>query len=214
MDFLDPDLVAYAEAHTEEESPVLQELNRYTYANFLVPRMLAGHLQGKILGMLSKMIQPKQVLEIGTYTGYSAICLSEGLKEGGKVHTIDINEELEEIVNKYLSQANVTDKVAYYIGNAIDIIPTIDEKFDLIYIDADKENYSNYYDLVIDKVNSGGYILADNVLWSSKVLEKNKDEWDADTICIREYNQKVHLDSRVENMLLPFRDGIMILRKK
>ncbi|MBL4654371.1 MAG: O-methyltransferase [Bacteroidia bacterium] len=214
MDFLDPDLVDYIEAHTQKETPVLSDLNRYTYANILTPRMLAGHLQGQILGMLSMMIKPKQVLEIGTYTGYSAICLCKGLQDGGKLHTIDMNEELEEMARNYFDKAEVTNKIEYHIGNAIEIIPTINEMFDLVYIDADKENYSQYFDMTLDKLNIGGYIISDNVLWSGKVLEKNKVSWDADTIAIREFNEKVHNDDRVENVLFPIRDGLMIARKK
>ncbi|MBL4716768.1 MAG: O-methyltransferase [Bacteroidia bacterium] len=202
------------EAHTQKETPVLSDLNRYTYANILTPRMLAGHLQGQILGMLSMMIKPKQVLEIGTYTGYSAICLCKGLQDGGKLHTIDINEELEEMAKSYFDKADVTDKIEFLIGNAIEIIPTINETFDLVYIDADKENYIKYFDMTYDKLKTGGYIISDNVLWSGKVLDKNKDNWDADTIAIREFNEKVQNDDRIENVLFPVRDGLMIARKK
>lgn len=214
MDFLDKDLVTYLEAHTQEESPVLKELNRETYATMVNPRMLAGHLQGQVLQMLSKMIRPSQVLEIGTFTGYSSICLCEGLKEDGMLYTIDINEELQEVIDRYILKAGVKHKVKYYIGNAVDIIPTLNKKFDIVYIDADKENYCLYYDLVFDKVINGGFIIADNVLWSGKVLEKKKEEWDNDTIAIRTYNKKIHNDIRVENVLFPIRDGLMIARKK
>src|SRR5665213_1902006 len=171
MDFIDKKIEDYALAHSRPESEVLKKLNRDTNANVLMPRMLSGHMQGNLLSMLSKMIQPKQILEIGTYTGYSAICLAAGLQENGKLHTIDINEELETRVRSFFNEAGLADKINYYIGNAFNIIPTIKEAFDLVFIDADKKNYSNYYDLVFDKVRNGGYIIADNVLWRGKVLE-------------------------------------------
>jgi predicted O-methyltransferase YrrM len=161
--------------------------------------------------MLSHMISPKVILEIGTYTGYSAICLAEGLQKNGKLITIDINEELETMVRKYFEKANLTTVIDYKIGNALQIIPIITEKIDLVFIDADKENYSNYFDLVIDKVNSGGFILADNVLWSGKILEDKKDK---DTAAIHFFNEKIKNDSRVEQILLPIRDGILVIRKK
>lgn len=213
MDFLDEKISAYAEEHTTEESKVLQELNRETNAKVLNPRMLSGHLQGRVLSMISNMIKPKQVLEIGTFTGYSAICLSEGLADGGLIHTIDINDELSDIVKKYIQAASVTHKIKTYRGNALDIIPTIKETFDLVFIDADKINYSNYYDLVFDKIRKGGFILADNVLWSGKVLESRK-KMDDDTLAIDDFNKKVMEDKRVENVILPVRDGLMLIRKK
>jgi predicted O-methyltransferase YrrM len=211
MEFIDPRIEAYALNHSDDESAILKKINRETYANVLMPRMLSGHMQGNALRMLSKMIQPKQILEIGTYTGYSGICLAEGLQKGGKLHTIDINDELEKMVRSYFEEAKLTEYINYYIGNALEIIPTINEKFDMVFIDADKTNYANYYNLVFDKVNSGGYIIADNVLWSGKVLDDKKDK---DTLAIDEYNKIVHSDSRVERMLLPIRDGLMIARKK
>jgi caffeoyl-CoA O-methyltransferase len=177
MDFLPPEIEEYVIAHTQDESEVLKKLNRETYAKVLMPRMLSGHLQGRVLSMVSHMIQPQRILEIGTYTGYSAICFAESLKENGKLITIDINEELELMVRNYLKKAGVEKKVEYIIGNAIDIIPKLDKTFDLVIIDADKDNYTNYYDLVFDKVNKEGYIIADNVLWSGKVL-LNKEEMD------------------------------------
>ncbi len=207
------EIAAYTERYTQKESKLLQELNRDTYANVLTPRMLAGHLQGRTLSMLSKMIQPKIVLEIGTYTGYSAICWSEGLVSGGVVHTIDINEELEDMANRYIFKADKKAVIKTYIGSAIDIIPTIKEKFDVVYIDADKGNYSNYYDMTFDSLNSGGYIIADNVLWSGKVVEP-EDQMDEDTSAIVAYCRKVHNDDRVENVLFPIRDGLLIARKK
>jgi predicted O-methyltransferase YrrM len=170
--------------------------------------MLSGHLQGRVLSMISHMIKPNRILEIGTYTGYSALCLLEGLSQGGKLITIDINEELEQKVRGYF--ASFENRIEYKIGHAIDIIPTLNETFDLVFIDADKSNYCNYFDLVIDKVRAGGFMLADNVLWSGKVLSKDPD---ADTRSIIAFNDKIQNDSRVENVLLPIRDGIMMIRK-
>lgn len=213
MEFIDKDLDDYIVNHTSSESQLLQQVNRDTWANVLMPRMLSGHLQGIVLSMLSHMIKPKRVLEIGTYTGYSAICLAEGMAENGFIHTIDINEELADVVKSYLDEARLEEKSKYHIGNALEIVPTLDEKWDLVFIDADKDNYSNYYDLVIDSVNKGGFIIADNVLWSGKVIEKFRDKLDKDTEALMEFNDKVHQDSRVENVLFPIRDGLMILRK-
>ncbi len=210
MNLLDEKLSDYAESHTSDESDVLRQLNRETNAKVMLPQMLSGHLQGRFLSMISKMILPKSILEIGTYTGYSAICLAEGLSNDGVLHTIDINEELEEMVTKYFDQSGISKKVKKYIGNALEIIPNINDTFDLVFIDADKINYSNYFDLVIDKVTPGGYILADNVLWSGKVVEDKKDK---DTEAINNYNEKIQNDPRVENALVPIRDGIMIARK-
>ncbi len=213
MDFLPAQLEEYVVAHTKEEASVLKELNRETYAKILMPRMLAGHLQGAAIKMFSQMIKPKHVLEIGTYTGYSAICWAEGLQNEGMIHTIDINDELEEMILKYFKKAGFENKIKLHIGNALHIIPQIDAKFDLVYIDADKENYSNYYDLVFDKVKKGGFIIADNVLWSGKVIEPLAPN-DKDTKAILEYNKKVLNDTRVENVLLPIRDGLMVAIKK
>ena len=213
MDFLPKEIADFTELYTQKENELLQELNRDTYANVLTPRMLAGHLQGRTISMLSKMIQPNRVLEIGTYTGYSAICWSEGLRSGGMVHTIDINEELGEMVNRYIAKADREEVIRTYIGSAIDIIPKIKEKFDVVYIDADKENYLNYYDMTFDSLNPGGYIIADNVLWSGKVVEP-EEQMDDDTRALVAYCRKVHNDDRVENVLFPIRDGLMIARKK
>ena len=212
MDFLPKEIDAYSLAHTTSETEVLNDLNRQTNIQILQPRMLSGHLQGRVLSMLSNMVQPTNILEIGTYTGYSAICLSEGLKEGGKVVTIDINAELEDFALSYFEKANVSNKIDFRIGNAIDIIPTLQETFDMVFIDADKTNYSNYFDLVIDKLPKGAYIIADNVLWSGKVVQE-VEERDMETKAIVEYNQKIQNDSRVENVLFPIRDGLMIARK-
>lgn len=213
MDFLPEAIEEYVSKHTEKEPEVLAELNHETWEKVLIPRMLSGHIQGRILSMLSHMIKPTNILEIGTYTGYSAICLAEGLKEGGKIHTIDINEELEPMVNRYIEKSNLKDTVVNHIGNAIDIIPTLSETFDLVFIDADKTNYSNYYDLVFDKVKTGGYIIADNVLWSGKVVDPKEND-DPDTAALKAYCQKVNSDDRVQNVLFPVRDGLMIVRKK
>lgn len=210
MDFIDDSIQQYAEDHTSPESDLLKKINRDTHAKVLMPRMLSGHLQGRLLAMISQMIRPSVILEIGTYTGYSAICLAEGLKPSGKLITIDINEELESTVRNTFKTSAFHDRIDYRIGNAMDIIPTLKEQFDLVFIDADKENYGRYYDLVINHVPLGGYILADNVLWSGKVLDEKPDK---DTRAIQEFNRKVHMDSRIENVLLPIRDGIMLMRK-
>jgi caffeoyl-CoA O-methyltransferase len=210
MDVIQKELQDYAEKHTSEEHPLLKKINRDTNAQVLMPRMLSGQLQGRVLSMISSMIRPKVVLEIGTYTGYSALCLAEGLAPNGKLITIDINEELKDRVCGYFREANLHDAIDYRIGNAIDIIPTLTDRFDLVFIDADKENYARYYDMVIDRVNLNGFILADNVLWSGKVLQQKPDK---DTRAIVEFNAKVQRDKRVENVLLPIRDGIMLMRK-
>ena len=212
MDFLPKEIDAYSVSHTTSETEVLNDLNRQTNIQILQPRMLSGHLQGRVLSMFSNMIQPTNILEIGTYTGYSAICLAEGLKKGGKVVTIDRNAELEDFASSYFEMANVSKNIDFRIGNAIEIIPTLKEKFDLVFIDADKTNYSNYFDLVIDNLPTGAYIIADNVLWSGKVVQK-VEEHDMETKAIVEYNEKIHNDPRVENILFPIRDGLMIARK-
>jgi len=212
MDFLDEKLAAYIDAHTAEEPEHLQQLNRETWAKVIMPRMLSGHLQGRVLAMFSRMIQPKRILEIGTYTGYSALCLAEGLTSDGKLITIDINEELEEIVQRYIGNSDYRDKIETLTGNATDLIPELKETFDLVFIDADKENYCRYYDLVIDKLRPGGFIIADNVLWSGNVI-KNRTDMDEETLAIDLFNKKVHNDSRIENVLFPVRDGLMVCRK-
>jgi caffeoyl-CoA O-methyltransferase len=210
MDVIPKELQDYAEKHTSEESPLLKKINRDTYAQVLMPRMLSGQLQGRVLSMISCMIKPQVILEIGTYTGYSALCMAEGLAKNGKLITIDINEELKDRVSGYFREANLQEKIDYRIGNAIDIIPTLTERFDLVFIDADKENYARYFDMVIDRVNLNGLILADNVLWSGKVLHERPDK---DTRAIVDFNAKIQRDRRIENVLLPIRDGIMLMRK-
>ncbi|HMJ71318.1 MAG TPA: O-methyltransferase [Cyclobacteriaceae bacterium] len=210
MDFIDSKIGGYAESNTSPETQLLKRINRDTHANVLKPRMLSGHLQGRILSMISHMIKPSAILEIGTYTGYSAICLCEGLRPGGKLVTIERNEELEAKLKEYFKEAGLSGSIDLRIGNALKILPELDGKFDLVFIDADKENYSNYFDLVIEKVPPGGFILADNVLWSGKVVEPSPDK---DTRAILAFNDKVHNDPRVENVLIPVRDGIMVMRK-
>jgi caffeoyl-CoA O-methyltransferase len=214
MDFLDAKIEEYVAAHTEKETEVLKKLNRETNAKVLIPRMLSGHLQGRVLSMLSHMIKPKNILEIGTYTGYSAICLSEGMQEDGELTTIDINEELEPMVKRYMKEAGIAKRVNCLIGNATEIIPGLKKTFDLVFIDADKENYSRYYDLVFEKVSPGGYIIADNVLWSGKVIDQEEIQKDLETAAITEFNNKIQEDKRVQNVLFPVRDGLMIIRKK
>ena len=214
MDFIDKELQKYIDEHTATGSDVLAELDRETYANVMLPRMLSGHLQGRVLSMLCYMIKPQNILEIGTYTGYSALCLAEALPDNGKVITIDINEELEDMVNGYIYKSGYKDKIDYRVGDAVEIIPTLDISFDLVFIDADKGNYSNYFELVIDKIPTGAFIIADNVLWSGKVLGKNRKKLDRDTEAIIAFNRKVHEDARIENVLFPIRDGLMVLRKR
>lgn len=213
MDFLPVELQQYVENHTSGESEILKKLNRDTRVNVMKPRMLSGHFQGRLLAMISYMLRPQHILEIGTYTGYSAICLSEGLAEGGLVHTIDVNAELEEMVRRYFAEACVTDKIKYYLGPALSIIPTLPYTFDLVFIDADKMNNANYFDLVLDKVRPGGFIITDNVLWSGKVVDTGNGKIDKDTQSVLDFNQKVQEDVRVENILLPIRDGLLIARK-
>lgn len=210
MDIIKEELQEYAERHTSPESSLLAKINRDTHANVPMPRMLSGHLQGRFLAMISHMIRPRTILEIGTFTGYSALCFAEGMAEDGKLITIDKNEELEDRVRAHFEAAGMSQRIDYRIGDATQIIPTLDMMFDLIFIDADKENYSNYYDMVIDKLNLKGIILADNVLWSGKVLDEKPDK---DTRAIIAFNKKVTEDPRVENVLLPIRDGIMMIRK-
>ena len=210
MEFLPEKIENYSLENTSRESDLLSELNRETWAKVMTPRMLSGHLQGRILSMISNMIKPKTIVEIGTYTGYSALCLAEGLSENGILHTIDINEEYTSYAHKYFQRSDYTDKITQHIGNAVDVIPSISEKVQLVFIDADKENYSNYYNLIFDKLEIDGYIIADNVLWSGKVVE---DKMDIETKALDEYNKMIQNDDRVENILLPVRDGLMICKK-
>ncbi|NBB29580.1 O-methyltransferase [Cellulophaga sp. BC115SP] len=214
MDFLPQNINDYSEQHTTPESDLLKKLNRDTHVKILQPRMLSGHLQGRYLAEVSYMMRPRRILEIGTYTGYSALCLAEGLADDGKIITIDVNEELETFTRSFFDESPYADKIDYRIGDAGEIIPTLDEVFDLVFIDADKMNYTKYYNLVFDKVRKGGYILSDNVLWSGKVanVEEGK-KIDKDTKNLLDFNKMCHDDPRTENILLPLRDGIMISRK-
>ncbi len=213
MEFLEPRLASYIEEHTDAEPELLQALDRETHLKVLMPRMISGHFQGRVLSMLSKMIRPEHILEIGTYTGYSALCLAEGLRKNGTLITLDINEELEEMVRSYFNRSAYKEQIDYRLGNALDLIPQIGQQFDIVFIDADKENYARYYDLVFDKIRSGGYMIADNVLWSGKVAAENI-KIDKDTRAILDFNRKVQEDERVENVLFPIRDGLLIARKK
>ncbi len=213
MDVLPEDLQHYLDFHTDEEGDLLATIDRDTHLNVMLPRMLSGHFQGRCLSMLSKLIAPKTILEIGTYTGYSALCLAEGLTKEGKLVSIDVNEELEPRVLKHWKQSSLHTQMELVIGDATILIPALQmETFDLVFIDADKKNYALYYDLVIDRVPSGGLILADNVLWSGKVYDH--DSQDKDTVSMRLFNEKITEDQRVEKIILPIRDGVFMIRKK
>ena len=212
MDFLSSEIENYSLSHTSEENDLLKDLNRQTHVQVLQPRMLSGHLQGRILSMFSCMIRPSRVLEIGTYTGYSALCIAEGISENGKIITIDSNKELEPFTRTYFSKSKFNDQIEFIVGNALSVIPQLEEIWDLVFIDADKENYLNYYESVLKNVRKGGFIIADNVLWSGKVTQEISPN-DNETSGIVEFNKKVNEDSRVENVLVPVRDGLMVLRK-
>ena len=211
MDFLSKELNHYVATYSASPHALLEEIRSYTEAHVPMPRMLSGHLQGRFLALLSKLIRPTYVLEIGTYTGYASLCLAEGLTKRGKLITIDINADLRPIVQAFFDRSSWKEQIIYKIGDAKTLLPTLPERFELVFIDADKKNYSLYYDLVIDKVETGGLIVADNVLWSGKVLEERKDK---DTEALHTFNEKVHKDVRVDNFLLPLRDGLMLLQKK
>ena len=212
MELIDEKINEYSEAHSTPESGILRSLNRETHANVLMPRMLSGHLQGRLLSMFSRMIRPDSILEIGTYTGYSGLCLAEGLTEKGIIHTIDINDELTPLVKKYVKLSGLETKFNILTGNAIDIIPNLNGPFDLVFIDADKINYSNYFDLVFEKVRQGGFIIADNVLWSGKIISP-KDKMDKDTLALSVFNEKIKDDSRLEKIMVPVRDGLLVMQK-
>jgi len=213
MHFISEELDDYVVAHSQKEPELLQQLNRETYQKILQPRMLSGHYQGRVLSMISKLVNPKNILEIGTYTGYSALCLAEGMQADGELHTIDINEELFDFQKKYFDKSDYKHQIHQHLGNALDIIPKLDTTFDLIFMDADKENYSNYFNIVMDKLNAGGIILSDNVLWSGKVLDTEFKKEDTSTPALIEYNKLLNEDSRLETVLLPIRDGLTISRK-
>jgi len=213
MDFLPQNIDAYATSHTDEEAEYLVDLYRETHLNVIGPRMLSGHLQGRVLSFLSKMVKPKFILELGTYTGYSALCLAEGLVDGGQLVTIDCDEELSTIQQKYFKRSPYDGMIKPVVADALTYIPDIEEEIDLVFIDADKENYENYYKVLLPKIKPGGYIIADNVLWSGKVVEPIKDS-DTETAALVAFNKHVQADPGVENVLLPIRDGLMVIRKK
>jgi predicted O-methyltransferase YrrM len=212
MEFISAELQAYVSAHSSEASALLAKIDRETHLEVLQPRMLSGHFQGRVLSMLSKLLRPQSILEIGTYTGYSALCLAEGLRPEGQLLTIDINEELETRVRGYFEASEFAAQIEYIIGNAAQIIPTISTNFDLIFIDADKQQYPLYYEQALEKLNSGGFILIDNVLWSGKVIDDSHQ--DKDSVLLRELNLKISQDPRVEKVLLPIRDGLYLIRKR
>jgi predicted O-methyltransferase YrrM len=211
MHFISQELEDYIEQHSEKEPVLLEALNKETYQKILIPRMLSGHFQGRVLSMLSKLIRPLHILEIGTFTGYSALCLCEGMQENGTLHTIDIKEELVDFQRKHFDKSPWGKQIHQYLGEAVDIIPTLNLKFDLVFIDADKENYLNYFELILTKMNKGGIILSDNVLWSGKVLETLNPK-DTSTRILLEYNALLANDPRVETVLLPIRDGLTVSR--
>ena len=213
MDFLPEKINDYVEKKSQTEPELLQKLTRETWQKILAPRMLSGHLQGRVLSMLSKLIQPKNILEIGTYTGYSALCLAEGMLENGELHTIDINEELFDFQRKYFNESPFRKQIFQHLGNALEIIPKLDKTFDLVFIDADKSNYINYLEIILPKLKKGAVILSDNVLWSGKVVEKVMDD-DLDTKILLEYNDTLNTHPRLETVLLPIRDGLSITRVK
>ncbi|TXG38744.1 O-methyltransferase [Seonamhaeicola maritimus] len=213
MHFIPETLDNYVVAHSEDEPKLLQQLTRETYQKILQPRMLSGHYQGRVLSIISKLANPKNILEIGTYTGYSALCLAEGIQTSGELHTIDINEELVNFQRMYFDKSAYGNQIIQHLGNALEIIPKLDKTFDLIFIDADKENYPNYFKVIIDKLKPGGIILSDNVLWSGKVLEDLKPD-DMDTKALIEYNKLLKDDPRIETVILPIRDGLTISRKR
>jgi len=210
MSYIDNPLTEYAEQHTSGESEVLRELRKECYEHYEDSAMLSGFYQGRVLAMLSKMVRPRVVLEIGTYLGYSALCFAEGLADGGKIITLDVNEETNKVARSFASKTKYAGQIDFRLGPATEIIPTLNGTIDLVFIDADKPNYSNYYDLVFDKLRLGGFIIADNVLWSGKVLEAEKDE---NTQALHDFNEMVLADKRVSNVLLPIRDGLMVVAK-
>ena len=213
MHFLPEKLDNYVVTHSQKEPELLQQLSRETWQKVLAPRMLSGHFQGRVLSMLSKLINPKNVLEIGTYTGYSALCLAEGIQPKGQLHTIDTNEELYDLQRRYFDKSGFGNQIIQYTGNAINIIPKIDKTFDLVFIDADKQNYPNYLEIILPKLKSGSVILSDNVLWTGKVIEELQ-KGDKDTEALLKYNKMINEHSQLETVLLPIRDGLTITRVK
>ncbi|MBN1597961.1 MAG: class I SAM-dependent methyltransferase [Bacteroidales bacterium] len=213
MPEINTDLLDYAELHSSDEDKLLKELSRETHLKALYPRMLSGHLQGKFLEIISRMIRPKNILEIGTFTGYSAICMAKGLDKGGKLTTIEINDEIIHLAEKYIHKAGLEGSVNIIVGDALQIIPGLENLYDLIFIDGEKKDYVEYYEVVIDKVRNGGYVIADNVLWDGKVI-KGSDNADKETRGIINFNNHIKNDRRVENVILPIRDGLNLIRKK
>jgi len=211
MHFISDELDDYVTQHSENEPELLSALNKETYQKILLPRMLSGHFQGRVLSMLSKLIRPKSILEIGTYTGYATLCLCEGLQENGTVHTIDINEELFDFQRKYFDKSDWGNQITQHLGDALEIIPSLNTKFDLVFVDADKENYISYFNMIVPMMEKGGIILSDNVLWSGKVLEPLNPK-DKSTKELLEYNKLLKEDPRVETVLLPIRDGLTVSR--
>ncbi len=213
MHFLPETLDDYIQAHSQKEPKLLEQLYRETYQKVLQPRMLSGPYQGRVLSMISKLVNPKYILEIGTYTGYSALCLAEGLQKDGELHTIDINEELFDFQKKYFEKSDYKHQIHQHVGAALDIIPALDMTFDLVFLDADKDNYVNYFHVLIDKIKPGGILLSDNVLWSGKVIEPIKVD-DLSTQELLKYNKLLNEDPRLETVIVPIRDGLTISRKK
>ncbi|HEY1024409.1 MAG TPA: O-methyltransferase [Sphingobacteriaceae bacterium] len=211
MELLSDELINYLELTCEPEPELLKQISRETHLKVLKPRMLSGHYQGRVLSMVSKLLSPKRILEIGTYTGYATLCLAEGLAQNGEIHTIEVNPELEEMIRTNFSKSEFNSRIHFHSGDAKHIIPALNQRWDLVFIDADKANNSTYYDLVFEQVRPGGLILTDNVLWSGKVLEKGKT--DKDTSVINQFNHKVANDPRVEKLILPIRDGVFVVRK-
>jgi caffeoyl-CoA O-methyltransferase len=213
MHFLSDELDHYVTQHSQDEPELLAQLNKETYQKILQPRMLSGHFQGRVLSMLSKIIHPTNILEVGTYTGYATLCLAEGLAENGTIDTLDIEEELFDFQRKYFDRSLWGKQITQHLGDALEIIPTLNKKYDLVFIDADKENYINYFHMIVPMMNKGGIILSDNVLWSGKVLEEVKPN-DIPTKILLEYNELLKNDSRIETVLLPIRDGLTVSRIK
>ena len=213
MDFLNKELEEYIEHHSTKENDLLSELNRETWAKVLMPRMLSGHIQGRVLSLLSNLTKPSNIIEIGTYTGYSALCLAEGIQEDGVLVTIDKDKELFEKVNSFFKKSNLEKNIIQKLGIALDVIPTLDLKYDLVFIDADKKNYINYFDMVLPLVNVGGIIIVDNVLWSGKVTEPDKYQNDKIAVYMNEFNKYIHSQKNISNLILPIRDGLTLITK-
>ena len=213
MDFISDDIMTYAINHTQDESNLLKSLNKETHQKILQSRMISGHFQGRVLSFISQLIRPETILEIGTYTGYATLCLAEGLTKNGKIHTIEINEELIDFQKKYFDKSKFKNQIFTHIGDAIDIIPKLKFKYDLIFLDADKANYPNYMEMVVPKLKKGGVLIADNVLWSGKVLDYQQKRDDIETKGIKLFSELVKKNSSLQTLLLPIRDGLMMCRK-